>query len=176
MRNEVCEMPVAEKAKYVLAVLALTTLLCGTASSSVDAGAPAPDFALRSLAGKNLRLSEYRSEVVVLNFWSSWCGKCRQVMPVLDGLYQQHRDAGLHVLGVGVEGLFDKSSSVAAELELAFPILTDERQHVSKLYDLNRLPLTLIIDREGNVRYVHKGFDGDSGARIASQVAELLAE
>jgi len=169
-------MSVVKTASKVMAVLAMTVILNGTALSSIDAGSPAPDFALRSLAGKNLRLSEYRSEVVVLNFWSSWCRKCQQAMPVLEDLYKQHGDNGLNVLAVGVEGLFDKSSEMAGELGLEFPVLIDERQEVSRLYDLNKLPLTLVIDRAGNVRYTHEGFGGDSGAEIAAEVAELLAE
>jgi peroxiredoxin len=169
-------MSVVKTASKVMAVLACTAILSGTALSSIDVGTPAPDFALRSLAGKNLRLSEYRSEVVVINFWSSWCRKCRQAMPVLDELYKQHGNDGLNVFAVGVEGLFDKSSDIASELKLGFPVLIDERQQVSRLYDLNKLPLTLVIDRSGNVRYTHEGFGGDSGAAIAAEVAELLAE
>lgn len=169
-------MLTAKNATQVLAFLASMVFLNGTVLSAVDVGARAPDFVLRSLDGKNLRLSEFRSEVVVLNFWSSWCGKCRQAIPSLDDLYQQHRDTGLNVLAVGVEGLVDKSSEFVAELDIHFPILLDKHQQVSRLYDLKRLPLTLVIDRAGNVRYVHKGFTADSGAQIASEVAKLLAE
>jgi peroxiredoxin len=169
-------MSIAETVSKVVAVLACTAILSGTAFSSIDVGVSAPDFALRTLDGKNLRLSEYRSEVVVLNFWSSWCRKCRQVMPVLDQLYKQHHEDGLNVFAIGVEGLFNKSSEMAGELEIEFPILIDARQQVSRMYDLDQLPLTLVIDRAGNVRYAHKGFGGDSGAEIAAEIAELLAE
>jgi peroxiredoxin len=139
-------------------------------------GQPAPDFALRSINGDNLRLSEYRSEVVVLTFWSDWCGKCRSALPVLDSLHRRYEAEGLRMLAVDVDGDLGKAKAFAAENDVNFPVLADIGQDVSRRYELNQMPLSVVLDREGNVRYVHKGFSSDEGELLAAEVTELLKE
>ena len=139
-------------------------------------GEPAPDFALRSTSGKNFRLSEFRSEVVVLTFWSDWCGKCRSALPVLDSVYKQYKLDGLQMLGVDVDGDLAAAGEFAAENGIVYPVLADSDQSVSRTYDLNQMPLSVVLDREGRVRYVHAGLGSSDGQLLAAEVAELLAE
>jgi len=121
------------------------------AHAAPAAGAVAPDFVLKDLAGRNQRLSELRGETVVLTFWASYCGPCRDAL----------RSAGAAVagsggsavaLGVSLDRDAERAASVAASLGLAFPSLLDAGQSVGRLYDVQHLPLTLLIDREGTVR------------------------
>ena len=160
----------------------LVTILCMlfitvAGASPVSIGHRAPDFSLRSLDGTNLRLSEYRSEVVVLNFWATWCSKCRDAMPVLNSIYQQYQSEGLQVLSVGIDGDSQKAIELTTANGIAFPVMPDnEKKTISRMYELGEMPLTLVIDREGNVRHIHKGFKKDSGATIEAMVAKLLAE
>jgi peroxiredoxin len=163
--------------KQILAAFLCLLFLTVAGASSVSIGDRAPDFALRSLAGKNLRLSEYRSEVVVLNFWASWCSKCRDAMPVLNSIYQQYQPEGLQVFSVGIDGGSPKAIEFTTDMGIAFPIMPDnEKKTVSRMYALGSMPLTLVIDREGNVRHIQKGFKRDSGAKLEAVVAKLLAE
>jgi peroxiredoxin len=161
----------------ILAVLLCTSLISAAGAAPLVIGEPAPDFALPNLQGKNLRLSEYRSDVVVLNFWAAWCNRCSDSINGLNSIYQAHQVDGLQVLAVGVDFSNPKTAAFVGDLQAAFPLLADDSQNtVSKAYDLGTLPLTLVIDREGNVRFVHEGFDKDTGQQIATQVAALLAE
>jgi len=136
----------------------------------------APDFTLKSLEGSNLRLNEYRGQVVLINFWASWCGPCRQEMPLLDRIHQRYADAGSAVLGVNVEGTLAPAQEIADKTGVTFPVLVDENQHVSALYDLEAMPSSVVIDRDGVVRYVHRGYKPGDEAKYLEVVKQLIGE
>ncbi len=155
----------------LLSVFAATAL----ASSGLE-GRSAPDFALKSSTGENLRLSEYRGEVVMVNFWATWCGPCRQEMPLLDELYQRYERVGFNLLGVNIDDDSRKAMQMIEELGVNFPVLFDSRKEVSKLYEVEAMPVTVLIDREGNVRYVHHGYKPGYEEKYLDQVRSLLRE
>ena len=113
---------------------------------------PAPDFVLKSLAGQNLRLSEYRGEVVMVNFWAVRCGRCRDQLEQLDALYWQHRERGVRLLSINIDKNVEATRDMVAALDLHSPVLVDTDKEVSRLYDLSELPMTLMIDHSGTVR------------------------
>lgn len=133
-------------------------LLAGSAFSAVAPSSPAPDFTLRTMGGPNLRLQEQRGQVVLVNFWATWCGPCRQEMPQLNKLYDKYRAAGFVLLGINVDDNSQRASDVAHKLGLRFPVLLDSDKTVSRLYDLSTMPTTVLIDRDGQVRHVHSGY------------------
>jgi peroxiredoxin len=133
-------------------------------------GSAAPDFALKSTDGQNLRLSEYRGDIVILTFWASWCGPCRETLAQLNQL--PAGDAGAVVLGVNVEGDAGRAASVVASLGLDFPSLVDTRQAVGRLYDVERLPLTLLLDRDGVVQATWSAKE-QPGESLARRIEEL---
>lgn len=139
-------------------------------------GEPAPDFALRSLGGGTQRLSEHLGEVVVVNFWATWCGPCRQEMPLLDELYTKYRRAGLVLLGVSVDDDPERAAEMARTLQVSYPVLFDARKQVSTSYQLGAMPMTVLIDREGVVRYVSVGYKPGYETRYADKLRELLNE
>jgi peroxiredoxin len=157
--------------------LALASTLAFVASAALPAIAPAtaaPDFTLRTMTGPNMRLNEQRGRVVMVNFWATWCGPCREEMPQLNRLYERYKAAGFVLLGVNVDDDSKKAADVAAKLGVTFPVLLDSDKIVSKLYDLNTMPSTVIIDRSGKVRYVHRGYLAGTEADYEKQIRELL--
>lgn len=148
----------------------------GAAASSVKLSETAPDFTLKTLEGPNLRLEEYRGQVVLVNFWASWCGPCRQEMPILDRLHQRYEDTGFAVLGVNVEGEEKPAREIVDKTKVTFPVLIDEGQLVSELYDLEAMPSTVVIDRDGLVRYVHRGYKPGDEAKYVEVVKQLIRE
>lgn len=161
-----------------LLLLAASALsIPATFATPLSIGSPPPDFALRSLDDTNLRLSEYRSEVVVLYFWAPWCGKCRDPLESLNSLLADHYEEGLQILAVSVDDQTDHVTEYLSGLNISFPVLADDqRNSVSRMYELGKLPLTLLIDREGNLRYVHEGLRRETNQQIREQLQLLVDE
>jgi peroxiredoxin len=122
------------------------------ATEAVKEGAAAPDFVLKTTDGRNLRLSEYRGDVVVLAFWASWCGSCSAALSELNSMTAAQGEDRPVVLGVSLDGDAGRASSIAQSLGLKFPTMVDSHQAVGRLYDVKTLPLTLLVDRDGIVR------------------------
>jgi thiol-disulfide isomerase/thioredoxin len=156
-----------------LAVAAAFVLPAFAASSS----GPAPAFQLSGRGGKNIDLSQYRGQVVMINFWATWCGPCRQEMPLLEDIYKKYKPMGFTMLGVNVE-----PDSAAAEAWLSkqkpvsFPIAFDTESKVSKLYKVAGMPSTVFVDRKGNVRVMHKGYKPGDENFYLTQIRTMLKE
>ncbi len=164
------------KLKRILAAALLGAMAATSLAASDMVGKPAPDFALKSSTGENLRLSEYRGDVVMINFWATWCGPCRQEMPLLDDLYNRYERVGFRLLGVNIDDNSQRAIDMMRELDVNFPVLFDAKKDVSKLYDVNAMPVTVILDREGNVRHVHQGYKPGYEQKYLNEVRALLRE
>ena len=164
------------KLKNLILGLTLSVLAATSLASSDLTGQAAPDFALKSSSGANLRLSEYRGDVVMVNFWATWCGPCRQEMPLLDELYSRYERVGFSLLGVNIDDDSRKAMNMIAELGVSFPVLFDARKEVSQLYEVDAMPVTVLIDREGTIRYVHHGYKPGYEDKYLDQIRSLLRE
>jgi len=159
----------------LIACLAGFLALSAGASSSLT-GQEAPDFALKSATGKNMRLSEYRGDVVMINFWATWCGPCRQEMPLLDDLYSRYERVGFKLLGVNIDDDSRRAMQMVEELGVTFPVLFDESKDVSRLYQVEAMPVTVLVDRAGTVRHVHHGYKPGYEQKYLTQIRSLLRE
>lgn len=163
--------------KQGVVTLGLAALLTvSPAGADINSDGPAPDFALKSDSGENLRLSEFRGEVVMINFWASWCGPCRQEMPLLDEIYAQYQPMGFTILGVNVEEDSTKARKMLGDAPVNFPVLFDNDSEVSKLYNVVAMPSTVLVDRNGNVRYLHQGYKPGYEEAYQQQVRALIRE
>ena len=153
-----CSLPVAAQQAYALS------------------GQPAPDFALHATMGDNVRLSEHRGDVIVLSFWSSRCNPCRAQLAALDRSLATYRSAGLTIYGVGVDDDQDKSLEFARSVHVSFPLLLDPEKTAGRSYQVDNLPMTVLIDRNGTVRHTLRDYNGVSAELYLQQLRELLNE
>jgi len=158
----------------------LLLLICligwsGIAAPASISGA-APNFTLKSLSGKNIKLSELSGNVVLVNFWASWCAPCRQEMPLLNAIHNKYKPLGFTVLGVNVEEKVGNAKSFIAERPVDFPILLDSSNRVSKLFNVIAMPTTVVIDRDGNMRFLHQGYQSGDEVEYRKMVKQLVRE
>jgi peroxiredoxin len=136
----------------------------------------APDFALHAVAGGNVRLSEHRGDVVVLSFWGSRCTPCRAQLEALNRSLATYRSAGLQVYGINVDDDQSRALAFAHGETVTFPMLLDPQKAVSRSYQVDNLPMTLLIDRNGVVRKVFRDYDAKSANAFLQQLRALLNE
>jgi thiol-disulfide isomerase/thioredoxin len=157
-----------------LAMLVLASLAGAPASAA--APQPAPEFRLDSLGGQPVNLAQLKGQVVMINFWATWCGPCRQEMPLLDKLYAKYKPMGFTLLGVNVEPDSTLAGPFLAKTPVSFPILFDTKSEVSKLYQIAGMPSTVIVDRKGNLRWVHRGYKPGDENHYLDQIRALVRE
>jgi peroxiredoxin len=179
MRRVPCSMQSAGRRKWLeplRALWLLPFLAGGVSAASPVPGQPAPDFVLRSLDAGNVRISEFRGEVVVVNFWAAWCGPCQQELPRLDEIHRRYQQAGLVVLAINLDDDVERAQDISRRLSLSFPMLFDPAKDTGHLYQVDSMPMTLLIDREGVVRHVHGSYRADDETLYLKQIRELIDE
>jgi peroxiredoxin len=160
---------------FCLTALAIAPVLALSAPS-LQAGAPAPAFELNSNSGKPVSLADLKGQIVLVNFWASWCGPCRKEMPILEQLNHQYHNKGVTLIGVNVEPDSAAATAWLKATPVSFPILYDVDSKVSKLYEVQGMPNTVILDRKGVVRYIHRGYSPGAENEYLDQIRTLIRE
>ncbi len=163
-------------AKYLKPAALAASAPPGGALAASSGGGAAPPFTLTTPAGASASLAQYKGQVVMLNFWATWCGPCQQEMPLLDQIYQQFKPAGFTLLGVNVDT--DKAAvlKLLAHRPVSFPVLLDPKNRVSDEYHVEEMPSTILIDRKGVIRYVHRGYKPGDENEYQDKIRQLTEE
>jgi peroxiredoxin len=159
-----------------LVSIALVGLLVASSATSEARRGAAPDFTLPAQNGQPVSLSGLSGQVVMINFWASWCAPCRQEMPLLDALYHKYQPLGFTLLGINVEEDSGAATKWLAETPVSFSILFDRENRVSKLYDVIAMPSTVMVDRQGDIRFIHHGYQPGYEDEYQNQIRELIRE
>jgi peroxiredoxin len=158
-------------------ILILSGVLTSFVSFASDTvSGPAPDFTLKSRDGKEVSLSSLQGQVVMINFWATWCGPCRQEMPKLEAIYQRYNRLGFTLLGINVEDNRAGADKFLKETPVSFPILFDPKSTATKLYHVETMPSTVLVGRDGTMRYLHHGYASGVENDYQDQVRALLRE
>jgi len=161
----------------LLPVVLLAALLAPTVAAPAAAiPGPAPGFSLPARAGGEVALDGLKGQVVLVNFWATWCGPCRREMPLLEQIYQRYKGLGFTLLAVNVEEDSAGAEHWLKDTPVSFPVLFDRANQVSKLYQVTAMPSTVIIDRRGQVRFVHYGYTPGTEDAYQDQVRSLIRE
>jgi thiol-disulfide isomerase/thioredoxin len=160
----------------LVAAVATALLIAVPASNAASGSGPAPQFTLDSRAGSKISLAQYKGQVVMLNFWASWCGPCRQEMPLLENIYKKYNKMGFTLIGVNVEPDSKAAEGFLQQTPVSFPVIYDKDSTVSKAYDVSGMPSTVIIDRKGNIRVLHRGYKPGDENEYLDSIRTLVRE
>ncbi len=137
---------------------------------------PAPDFTLKDIAGNEVKMTDYKGKVVVINFWATWCGPCRLETPWLVELREQYKKQGFEIIGVSVDSLGEYDPAEVSEFikkhKIEYPIVMATKEMVTAFGPVTGLPTTIVIDRQGKIRHRHRGLI--SFEDIKGKVVNLL--
>ncbi len=160
----------------LIAVSQLALCVPLTAHSEAAVSLAAPSFSLDARDGEAVSLDAHQGDVVMINFWASWCAPCREEMPLLEGLYQRYESLGFTLLGVNVDQDPSLAQAYLDEISVSFPVLFDTRNEVSQAYDVIAMPSTVLIARDGTLRYIHHGYQPGYEDDYQNQIRELIRE
>jgi len=147
---------------------------CG--KEKIPQSALAPDFTLKTLDGQEIALSQLKGKVVLLDFWATWCGPCRESTPHLIQLYKNHRESGFELIGMSVDKGDDKVvRNFVQSMDIPYPIVIAPEE-VVRNYRVTAIPTTFLIDKEGKIRERTAGFNSTIAQQMTAKIADLSSE
>lgn len=155
--------------------LAAVLFIASTAHALAPGETP-PAIDMQDQAGKQVDLNELKGKVVLIDFWASWCGPCREEMPVLEEFHKKYADQGLVIVGVNIDNNPKKMNNFLKGNPASFRIVHDRKLNVAAKYEPATMPSSYFIGRDGKIRYVHEGFRKKDAEELETRIQSLLAE
>ncbi|MCX5717935.1 MAG: TlpA disulfide reductase family protein [Nitrospirae bacterium] len=162
----------------VIAFLVFSPAACKKKEAGVEAGPLsigniAPDFISKDVNGNTVRLSDYKGKVVLIEFWATWCGPCRELTPVLNKIYENYKDKGFVVLALTPEESTNTVKSYIKENNVTYPVLITDMK-TTRRYGVISIPASFLISRDGRVTEKHLGVTWDIMQELSSEIEKLL--
>lgn len=165
-----------QRFSMALAAIFLSVLAITLPVHAGELSGPAPAFSLKNLSGEKVSLSDYKGQVVMINFWASWCGPCREEMPLLNDIYDDYKKAGFVLLGITLDEDISEAQAFLGKTPVTFPILSDASGKVADAYKNQAMPSSYFIDRKGNLAHLHQGYRPGEEAKYKKVIRKLLAQ
>ncbi len=160
--------------KFLKKLLLSATFLSLTAITSISFAAPAANFSLTDTNGSKVNLSDYKGQVVYLDFWASWCGPCKQSFPAMNDWQKKYSAQGLKIIAVNVDENKADATNFLKGTPAQFTIVFDAAQQVVKQYNVKSMPSSFLIDKQGNIIEIHQGFKPEETAELEAKIQKAL--
>ena len=136
----------------------------------------APDFSLKSIDGQEITLSQLKGKVILLDFWATWCGPCRESIPHLIQLYKNYREKGFEVVGMSIDkGDGEAVRRFVKSMDIPYPVVIAP-EDVVRRYQVTGIPASFLIDKQGKVREKMVGFSSAIARQLDTKVGDLTSE
>lgn len=161
--------------RVLLGVCGVACLL-SSAAHALDAGKAPPPVDRPDQHGVVVDLDALRGSVVIVDFWASWCGPCKEAMPFLEAMHRKYGDRGLVVVGVNIDRQRKKMDGFLKRTPVSFRIVHDPRAEVAARYAPPAMPTSYFIGRDGTFRHAHAGFRDGDAEQIETRIQTLLSQ
>jgi len=165
-----------QKSRRIIQLLFIIILVTTGLAQGAGPGEKAPDFTGKTLTGKNIKLSELRGRIVLINFWGTWCAPCKEELPYFNRLYGKYKGIGLEILAVNVDKVAAQAAGMSGALGLTFPVILDPFGNLFDLYQIRNMPTSFVVGKNGMIRYIHWGFGPNDPSRYEAEIKTLLKE
>ena len=145
-------------------------------ASALAPGDTPPAIDMPDQAGKKVDLEELEGKVILIDFWASWCGPCREEMPVLQAFHEKYAADGLVIIGVNIDSSLKKMNKFLERAPVSFRIVRDPKLAVASRYEPPTMPSSYFISRDGRIRFLHAGFSKEDAPGFEARIKTLLAE
>ncbi|MBY0401822.1 TlpA family protein disulfide reductase [Myxococcota bacterium] len=177
MASKRCSLPArpAPRAFAALLFSTIAALLATTPALALEAGDRAPDFSAPSLDGKgNVSLAQYRGKVVYLDFWASWCAPCLKAVPEIEAMRKELAGEKFQVVAVNLDQQTKKALRFLEKNPVGYPSASDPKGRLPKQFGVDTMPTSYLIDAQGVIRLVHRGFKRGDGEKLRAEIRKLL--
>lgn len=159
-------------------LILLTFLLLSSKLLAQSIGEKAPDFSGNSFTGEEIKLSDFKNKILILDFWASWCSPCRKEMPFLIELHEKFENKDFEIIAINIDTKESKAQNFLEKLEIKpnFPLLWDKSSKIPPKFKLETMPTTYLIDKKGNIRFIHKGFKESYKEEFLTELEVLFNE
>lgn len=160
----------------ILQIVLSVALLFANGAAQIKIGEKARDFALPGTSGETISLASQRGRVVLINFWATWCGPCQEELPELARLQSKYRERGLSILAISVDNEPENVKTFLKKYDIKLHGLWDRDKKTAEAYAVEAMPSSYLIDRNGIVRAIYRGYDPKEFKRLEAEVEALLAK
>jgi thiol-disulfide isomerase/thioredoxin len=163
--------------KKIIGILLLSVITL-LAKDGPSIGDVAPQFQGTTLKGEKFDLTDFQGKVILIDFWASWCGPCRQEMPYLIELQQKYKKSDFEIIAVNIDDKISNAIKFINEISgtINFPVINDSQQEIPPKFQIKGMPSTILVDKKGVIRYWHTGFKNSYKEDYVSEIDKLLAE
>lgn len=153
----------------------LASLVVSNAALALEAGDRAPDFSAPSLDGKgNVSLAQYRGKVVYLDFWASWCAPCLKAIPEIEAMRKELAGENFQIVAVNLDQQTKKALRFLEKNPIGYPSASDPKGRLPKQFGVDTMPTSYLIDGQGVIRHVHRGFQRGDGVKLRAEIRKIL--
>lgn len=138
------------------------------------AGQPAPDLSVKMLNNSSVKISDYKGEVVYVDFWATWCPPCRKSFPWMEEVHERYKDLGFKVLAISLDTKRSVIDQFLETMKVNFDIAHDPSGDSANAFKVKGMPSSYLIDRKGNIHMTHMGFNSNDKAKLESEIKNLL--
>ncbi len=157
----------------IVFVIGIAFVACGSREGAKQSALV--DFTLPSIDGGEYKLSDFKGQVVIIDFWATWCPPCRNSIPAFIALYEKYHEQGFTILGVSLDNDEGALRQYSAQMKIPYPVLIGNND-IAKAYQVSGIPKTLFLDKKGEVRKTQVGFAPELEVQFDQLVDQLLKE